>query len=694
MKKRILSLCMALVLCLGLLPATALAAENAPATLIVGGTDVIGGGYWTTNSTTGELTQSSESESWNVHYDTSNNTLTLKNAVITGKSSDSAQYNTVGIYAYRSSGDVSLKIELQGENTITSDGYGIYVSSNSNGSASLTISGEEDGNLTASGVGGPGIQVLSSSGDAALTIQNTDVTAEGGDYANGVTVQAGSANNQKHTATLTVNGGKLTAIGDAGIEFNAGGDYNGITTTLSVSNNALVDTRDSRIVVSGNNTGTGGLTPTGDGIVFNGNAGTVYGNVTLHENLTIGEGESLTLDDGASLDTNGHNVIVDGGTIDDSIKDSLGDSVKYTPTIATSSLPNGTVGTEYSTTLAADGTTPITWSVDSDSLPAGLSLNESTGEISGTPAAAGKYTFDVEAENDYGSETRQLTIGIKAAPTGAVSVSVTPDAIRLPSVMEGYEPQEPKYITIKNTGDQTIQLKEYGKDPWLVITLDKTTLKPDEEATMTIKLKDGLSAETRSTLKAFLSYIGEDGTKGQAHFKITYEVKHDMDRIDAKEPTHLEDGNIEYWYCAYCKKYYADGAGANELKLEEIIIPKLKDHTVDGTGWHSDETNHWNTCACGEKLNKTAHTFMWVIDKKATASEAGSKHEECTVCGYAKTAVEIPATGASGSSGTGDDSNIILWIMLMAVSAVGAVGAVICARKKDTVKEDSNNSDK
>ena len=140
--------------------------------------------------------------------------------------SSSTQYNTVGIYACRSSGDVSLKIELQGENTITSDGYGIYVSSNSNGSASLTISGEEDGNLTASGVGGSGIQVLSSSGDAALTIQNTDVTADGGTYGNGVTVQAGSANNQGHTATLTVNGGSLTASGDVGIEFNAGGDYN------------------------------------------------------------------------------------------------------------------------------------------------------------------------------------------------------------------------------------------------------------------------------------------------------------------------------------------------------------------------------------------------------------------------------------------------------------------------------------
>ena len=57
MKKRILSLCMVLVLCLSLLPATALAAEGgtSPETLIVGGTDVKGGGYWTTNSTTGKL---------------------------------------------------------------------------------------------------------------------------------------------------------------------------------------------------------------------------------------------------------------------------------------------------------------------------------------------------------------------------------------------------------------------------------------------------------------------------------------------------------------------------------------------------------------------------------------------------------------------------------------------------------------
>lgn len=62
------------------------------------------------------------------------------------------------------------------------------------------------------------------------------------------------------------------------------------------------------------------------------------------------------------------------------------------------------------------------------------------------------------------------------------SVSVTPDKISLPSVTEGYAPQDPKTIIIKNTGNQTILLEDYGKDPWLVITLNKNTLEPNEEA--------------------------------------------------------------------------------------------------------------------------------------------------------------------------------------------------------------------
>ena len=94
------------------------------------------------------------------------------------------------------------------------------------------------------------------------------------------------------------------------------------------------------------------------------------------------------------------------------------------PTITTDTLPDGKVGEAYSQTLTATGTAPITWSIDGG-LPAGLSLNADTGEISGTPTAEGTATFTVKATNSAGSNTKELSITItKAAPT-EYTVTVT-----------------------------------------------------------------------------------------------------------------------------------------------------------------------------------------------------------------------------------------------------------------------------
>ena len=95
------------------------------------------------------------------------------------------------------------------------------------------------------------------------------------------------------------------------------------------------------------------------------------------------------------------------------------------PTITTDTLPDGKVGEAYSQTLTATGTAPITWSISGGARPDGLTLDETTGEISGTPTTAGTASFTVKAENSAGSDTKELSITItKAAPT-EYTVTVT-----------------------------------------------------------------------------------------------------------------------------------------------------------------------------------------------------------------------------------------------------------------------------
>ncbi|WP_415946378.1 hypothetical protein [Ruminococcus bromii] len=176
---------------------------------------------------------------------------------------------------------------------------------------------------------------------------------------------------------------------------------------------------------------------------------------------------------------------------------------------------------------------------------------------------------------------------------------------------------------------------------------------------------------------------------------------HNFKWIIDKEATTAEKGS-KHEECTVCG-----------YKKTAVDIPKIDSHNHDyGTEWKYDSTNHWHECECGNKADITAHNFKWIIDKEATTAEKGSKHEECTVCGYKKTAVDISAIGFGSSSDdeankptntvssesssadqlnntantaspkTGNSGNIILWIALLFVSGGVFIAATAVDRKK------------
>ena len=338
MKKRIwnkvVSIFTAILLVVGIVPnttITALAAEGAPSSLNVGNYQITSGDtptYLKAGSTAGSLVAGSEND-WTVKYEPSTATLTLNGATIQGGTSTGSVPYGAGIYAQCNSGEsVSLTIELIGENTITGY-YGIYVnaeiSADSNGTdASLTITGENNVSLEVSG-SFYGIFVKSGTGNASVTIENASVDAKttqtNSGYA-GVCVQSGASSKDSPNLSLAVNGGSLTTSGSAsgdGIQFVVGAHVaTRATTSLTVTDNAIVDARNGGISASRTSVTLPTPTPTGNnssGIVFDGTKGTVYGNVTLQEDLEIGEGESLTIGKDASLTVPGGTTLTNNGTI-------------------------------------------------------------------------------------------------------------------------------------------------------------------------------------------------------------------------------------------------------------------------------------------------------------------------------------------------------------------------------------------
>ena len=410
----------------------------------------------------------------------------------------------------------------------------------------------------------------------------------------GICVQSSVFATSSPNLSLAVDGGSLTASGTGnsdGILLYVGlSQATGATTSLTVTDNAIVRAKNGIKAERVDKP-----TPSGAGIVFDGGKGTVYGDVTLQENLEIGKDESLAIGDGASLNTGSYEVIVNGGALTG--EDKITGTVKYAPAITTEGLPNGTVNEEYSQTLAATGSDTITWSVDSGSLPTGLSLDRSTGTITGTPTTEGTSTFTVKAKNSYGSDSKEYTLTIDPKQT----VSVTGVSLSATSLT----------LTEKETTTLTATVEPADA------ANQKVTWSSSASAVTTVDANGKVTAVGAGT--AVITVTTADGGK-TATCKVT--VEHD--------PAGAWSGDADgHWHeCAACGDRL-DYAGHMRTVENE------KKATCTDEGYTGD-----TVCSvCG-----------YVIAKGETIAATGHSYQDgiCTVCGAeepAKNEETIPATG-------------------------------------------------
>ena len=150
-----------------------------------------------------------------------------------------------------------------------------------------------------------------------------------------------------------------------------------------------------------------------------------------------------------------------------------------------------------------------------------------------------------------------------------------------------------------NTKTESIPALDHDWGEWEVKTPATEEMEGSETRTCQ---RDSTHTETRSIPKL-------NHTHTMDHYPF----------VDANCGTNTP-GNIEYWVCSGCGKFFRDEDGATDITREETVIPP--DHVLD-TAWSFDESNHWHACKkCGQQFESAPHDY------------ADDSDETCNICDY------------------------------------------------------------
>ena len=520
-----------------LLPLAARAA--APTTLTVGGTNVLNGGYWTTDESGTLTADGASADNYNVYYD-GNGTLTLKDATING--TDIIGHVGAGIYA---EGDLTIVLEgsstvtgvqdpngesqsirvsgnltIQGDGSLTARGadtsngssYGIFVigsftqqggsvtaiGGNINGnytSTGLYVYGgtvtAQDGTLTATGGDTSGSSYgISMSSSSSVTVGSATVTVTGGTgkYSYGLYVNPSSPS---VSPSVTLSGsGSLTARSGSGTDTAVGIYLNNIwgsTGSVTVGNGSTLLTNS--VILYDNSFEAKPLTPTGNGswLIYgqSGQTSAVGGTYTLTDDLTIENGNTFTIPAGSTLTVPQGKTLTVNGTLNIANQSSLTGSGSLAGSGAFN-LTNPDPVISGSDTLTYDGTDQF----DEFKLeaPSGsVEVMEQSFTISSSPSLEG-WSLNQQEVKNAGTDTLTAKNGTR---TIEKKVTVKPATISITSATVQDKTYNGDTDAIVESVTFNGDVQPTANDYTVTATFADKSAGENKEVTVTVNLKEG-----------------------------------------------------------------------------------------------------------------------------------------------------------------------------------------------------------
>ena len=188
----------------------------------------------------------------------------------------------------------------------------------------------------------------------------------------------------------------------------------------------------------------------------------------------------------------------------------------------------------------------------------------------------------------------------------------------------------------------------------------------------------------------------------------------DLKHVSAVAATVTSKGNIEYWHCGDCGRYFSDENAVNEITKEDTITPKIAPSIIEGNGaavtsGEKKDLTFTSDAAFEDFIraevdgatvdpnNYTVKSGSTVVTLKGDyvatlsagehtlgiVSDGGTAEAKFTVNKKAdNTAANTTDAKNSNSPKTGQESNMMLWVVLLIVCGVAIAATVIVSKKK------------